>query len=70
MSNQMDDDAYVEPSADEWDVIVLESTPEQRYIFVPLDYWTTKRGKAVAALLKAQGRRRRKKPPDDWEPEG
>jgi hypothetical protein len=49
-----DDLEYISP--DEWDSIVLESTPEERYTFVPRDYWTTKRGKAVAALLQAQGR--------------
>jgi hypothetical protein len=61
-----DDDEELSP--DEWDVVVLEMTPEERHTFVPSVYWMSRRGKAVAVLLRAQGRRRCRKPAADWVP--
>jgi hypothetical protein len=53
-----DDPDDFRPTDDEWDIVVLGASEEERYIYVPSDYWKTKRGKAVAALLRAQGKRK------------
>jgi hypothetical protein len=46
--------------SDEFDLMALEATPEERHL-LPSDYWQSRRGRAVAALLKAQGKRRCRK---------
>jgi hypothetical protein len=58
-----DDADPVGPTEDEFDVWVLEMTPEQRWEAVPSVYWKSMRGRAVAALLRAQGKQRSRRPP-------
>src|SRR5262249_61813738 len=38
----------------DWDLMVLQFTPEECHLYVPPLYWKTERGKAVKALLRAQ----------------
>jgi hypothetical protein len=47
--------------ADKRDILIISMTPEERFRMVPKDYWRSARGKAVEALLKAQGKPKAKR---------